>query len=93
MPFPLLFARLARRIRRKRSEKKDHHIESSSGGPITDPSLTGDGAISEQKFPLIEVERFVCRDGVDAAKLLRAVRQFLYDKAKGNGADVLVEEQ
>ena len=81
------------KMRRTGSKQKDHHIESSSGGPRTDPSLTGDGVISEKRISLTEKERFVCRDGVDVVKLLKAVRTYLYEKAESRGANVLVEEQ
>ena len=46
-----------------------------------------------KRIYLMEKERFICRDGVDVVKLLRAVRAFLYEKAEGRGANVLVEEQ
>lgn len=81
------------KIRRTGRKQKDHHIESSSGDPITDPSLVGEGVVSEKRIPVVERERFVCRDGVDVAKLLRAVRASLLDKAENRGANILVEEQ
>lgn len=81
------------KMRRTGSKQKDHHIESSSGEPITDPRLIGEGVVSAKRVPLMEKERFVCRDGVDVVKLLRAVRSSLLEKAENRGANVLVEEQ
>ncbi len=81
------------KMRRTGSKQKEHHIESSSGDPITDPRLRGEGALSKKKIALMEKERFVCRDGVDVVKLLRAVRASLLEKAEDRGANVLVEEQ
>ncbi|KAI0716534.1 hypothetical protein C8Q76DRAFT_767611 [Earliella scabrosa] len=82
------------KMRRHRGKAKEHHVESSSGAePLTHPSLTGKDVVSARKVPLEEHETFVCRDGVDAAKLLRAVRGMLYQKALDVGANVLVDEQ
>ncbi|KAI0760238.1 hypothetical protein C8Q74DRAFT_1208509, partial [Fomes fomentarius] len=82
------------KMRRHRGKAKEHHIESSSGDkPLTHPSLAGENAVSAQKLPLEESQTFVCRDGVDVAKLLRAVRGVLYQKALDVGANVLVDEQ
>lgn len=72
------------------ARSKAQCIESSSGEPKTHPGLE---PVSERKVPLGEEERFVCRDGVDAVKLLRAVRTSLYEKAESIGANVLVDEQ
>ncbi|KAI0631134.1 hypothetical protein C8Q77DRAFT_1061853 [Trametes polyzona] len=80
------------RMRRHRSKSKTHHIESSSGDePQTHPTLQG--AVSAEKIHLEQDETFVCRDGVDATKLLRAVRGALYQKAQTYGANVLADEQ
>ncbi|KAI0366853.1 hypothetical protein BV20DRAFT_971381 [Pilatotrama ljubarskyi] len=85
-------ANLFVKMRRHRSKAKAHHIESSSGDePQTHPALQG--AVSAEKIPLELHETFVCRDGVDTAKLLRAVRGALYQKALTYGANVLVDEQ
>lgn len=82
------------KMRRHRGKAKEHHIESSSGDkPLTHPSLAGENAVSAQKVPLEESQTFVCRDGVDVAKLLRAVRGVLYQKALDVGANVLVDER
>ena len=87
-------ANLLVKMRRHRSKAKAHHIESSSGPePLTHPSLRGDGAVSPQRVPLEENVTFVCRDGVDVAKLLRAARAALYKKAVEIGANVLVDER
>ncbi|KAI0738964.1 hypothetical protein C8Q80DRAFT_1113235 [Daedaleopsis nitida] len=87
-------ANLLVKMRRHRSKAKEHHIESSSGdAPQTHPSLAEDNAVSARKVPLEESQTFVCRDGVDAAKLLRAVRGALFQKALDVGANVLVDEQ
>ncbi|KAI0763080.1 hypothetical protein BD413DRAFT_484725 [Trametes elegans] len=76
-----------------RAKAKSHHIESTSGdAPQTHPSLDGAGAVSTLKVPLEQVETFVCRDGVDTALLLRAVRGALLEKAQELGANVLVDE-
>ncbi|KAH9855367.1 hypothetical protein C2E23DRAFT_866945 [Lenzites betulinus] len=79
------------RMRRQRSKDKSHHIASSSGDePQTHPALQG--AVSPEKIHLEQRESFVCRDGVDATKLVRAVRGALYQKAQTYGANVLVDE-
>ena len=87
-------ANLLVKMRQHRTKAKAHHIESSSGPePLTHPALRDDGAVSPRKVPLEENATFVCRDGVDAAKLIRAVRGSLYQKALDVGANVLVDEQ
>ena len=87
-------ANLLVKMRRHRKKAKEHHIESSSGdGPLTHPSLAGENVVSARKVPLEEHQTFVCRDGVDAAKLVRAVRGLLYQKALDVGANVLVDEK
>ncbi|KAI0822984.1 hypothetical protein BC628DRAFT_1326089 [Trametes gibbosa] len=80
------------KMRRNRSKAKSHHIDSSSGDePQTHPALQG--AVSLEKIPLEQRETFVCRDGVDATKLVRVVRGALYQKAQTYGANVLVDER
>ncbi|KAI0356065.1 hypothetical protein OH77DRAFT_1424375 [Trametes cingulata] len=87
-------ANLFVKMRRHRSKAKSHHIESSSGdAPQTHPALQAEGAVSAERIHLEQSETFVCRDGVDTAKLLRAVRGALYQKALTYGANVLVDEQ
>ncbi|RDX44419.1 hypothetical protein K466DRAFT_556178 [Polyporus arcularius HHB13444] len=87
-------ANLLVKMRRHRKKAKEHHIESSSAdGPLTHPSLTGENVVSARKVPLEEHQTFICRDGVDTAKLVRAVRGSLYQKALDVGANVLVDEQ
>ncbi|KAM5534018.1 hypothetical protein V8D89_012341 [Ganoderma adspersum] len=71
-----------------------HHTESASGPePLTHPALRDEDAVSPRKVPLGEDTTFVCCDGVDVAKLLRAVRGSLHQKALEIGANVLVDEQ
>ncbi|THH32776.1 hypothetical protein EUX98_g1409 [Antrodiella citrinella] len=65
-------------------------VKSTSGDPQTHPGIQ---LTCERKVPLDEEERFVCRDGVDTMKLLRAARTTLYEKAEALGANVLVDEQ
>ncbi|KAH8103064.1 hypothetical protein BXZ70DRAFT_905712 [Cristinia sonorae] len=78
-------------IRLNRVKAKATALHSTSGDqPLTHPSIQ---EVSERKVPLAIEERFVCRDGVDAAKLLRAVRSSVYEKAESIGASVLVDEQ
>ncbi|KAJ8469107.1 hypothetical protein ONZ51_g9206 [Trametes cubensis] len=85
-------ANLFVKMRRHRSKAKSHHIESTSGdSPQTHPSL--EGAASAEKIPLEKNETFVCRDGVDTTKLLRAVRGALLEKAQTFGGNVLVDER
>ncbi|KAI0676444.1 hypothetical protein C8Q78DRAFT_962357 [Trametes maxima] len=85
-------ANLFVKMRQHRAKAKSHHIESSSGDePQTHPTLQG--AVSIGRIPLEQHETFVCRDGVDATKLLRAVRGALLQKAETYGANVLVDEQ
>ncbi|PIL23436.1 hypothetical protein GSI_14747 [Ganoderma sinense ZZ0214-1] len=87
-------ANLLVKMRRHRAKAKSHHIESASGPePLTHPALRDEDAVSPRKVPLDEDTTFVCRDGVDVAKLLRAVRASLYQKAVDIGANVLVDEQ
>ncbi|KAL7277300.1 hypothetical protein ACG7TL_009156 [Trametes sanguinea] len=87
-------ANLFVKMRRHRARAKAHHIESASGdAPQTHPGLDASGAASPERIPLERNETFVCRDGVDATKLLRAVRGALYEKAQTFGANVLVDER
>ncbi|CAL1699488.1 unnamed protein product [Somion occarium] len=73
--------------------RKSHHIESTSGEPQTHPSLAREGVTSVRKVPLDTAENFVCRDGVDVIKLLRATRASLLEDAEAIGANALVDEQ
>ena len=75
-----------------RAKEKAYPIQSSSGGPITHPVLTGEGVTSVRKVPLQEQRRFLCRDGVDVKRLLRTMRAALLEEAHMIGANVLVEE-
>ncbi|KAH9941654.1 uncharacterized protein BXZ73DRAFT_41435 [Epithele typhae] len=82
------------RLRRTRAAAKAHHIASTSGdAPRTHPALAADGAVLPRRVPLEERVTFVCRDGVDGAKLLRGVRALLLQQAADIGANVLVDEQ
>ena len=73
-----------------RSRAKSQVVESSSGEPQTHPGVL---LSSPHKLPLSEEGRFICKDAVDAVKLLRAVRSSLFEKAETIGANVLVDEQ
>lgn len=42
---------------------------------------------------MAEERRFLCRDGVDVKKLLRAMRASLLEEAQMIGANVLVNEE
>ncbi|OJT14029.1 hypothetical protein TRAPUB_9419 [Trametes pubescens] len=87
-------ANLFVRMRRHRSKAKAHHIESTSGdAPQTHTALQGVISAETEKIHLEQDETFICRDGVDTTKLLRAVRGALYQKAQTYGANVLVDEQ
>ena len=83
------------KMRRHKTKAKAHHIDSSSGdAPLTHPALAADGAVSARRVPLTpEDVTFVCRDGVDAPKLLRAVRGALFQRALDVGANVLIDER
>ncbi|KAI0947893.1 hypothetical protein AcW1_009536 [Taiwanofungus camphoratus] len=81
------------RMRRHSLRAKEHHIESCSVFPQTHPSLSGEGTVSVRRVPIVQEDDFVCRDGVDAVKLLRLSRASLYEKARTIGASVLVDEE
>ena len=83
------------KMRRHRNKVKAHHIDSASGdAPLTHPALAGEGAVSARRVPLMaEDVTFVCRDGVDVSKLLRAARAAVYQSAVEVGANVLVDER
>ena len=53
----------------------------------------GKAAVSRRCIPLVKENTFVCRDGVDTARLLRLVRAELLEQAKTLGGSVLVDEQ
>jgi hypothetical protein len=74
------------------TKDKEYPIECLSGEPITHPVLMGEGVTSARKVPLQEQRRFLCRDGVDAKRLLRTMRASLLEEAQMIGANVLVEE-
>lgn len=79
---------------RHNSPAKDFPIVSSSGAPQTHPTLAGDAGIAIRgSVPLIEEQRFLCRDAVDVKKLLRMLRGVLLEEAQTIGASVLVDEQ
>ena len=86
-----LLVKMRRASGRAKAKAKAHHIDSASGdGPRTHPGLPADG----RRVPLVpEDVTFVCRDGVDAAKLLRGVRAVLFQRALDVGANVLVDER
>ncbi|KAI0792420.1 hypothetical protein C8Q75DRAFT_598991 [Abortiporus biennis] len=87
-------ANLLVKMGRSQKRAKANNIQSSSGDePRTHPSLAPEGVVSARKVPVVEEERFNCRDGVDVVKLLRAIRATLYEKAESIGANVLVDEQ
>ncbi|TCD63488.1 hypothetical protein EIP91_005347 [Steccherinum ochraceum] len=78
----------------RRSQIQQPSIECSSGEPQSHPSLD----LVDAKSPMVSlrrVEKFVCIDGVDTAKLLRVVRSALLEEAHKSGADreALVGEQ
>ena len=83
------------KMRRHKARAKAHHIDSASGdAPLTHAPLNAEGAVSARRCPLVpEDVTFVCRDGVDAPKLLRAVRGALFQRALDVGANVLVDER
>ncbi|KAJ3559385.1 hypothetical protein NM688_g381 [Phlebia brevispora] len=77
---------------RHKDQGREYPIVSSSGEPCTQPSLAGEGVTSARKVPLVEEQRFLCKDGVDLKKLLRMMRVGLLEEAQAIGATVLVEE-
>lgn len=68
-------------------------LDFASGIPITHPTLSGEDATCKRRVPLNHGDRFVCKDAVDVAKLLRGSRASLLEKAVYLGANVLVEER
>jgi len=76
-----------------RESQKSFPMKNVSGEPQTHPSLAAPGVTSARKVPLIQEERFMCRGGVDAKRLLRTIRASLLEEAHSIGATVLVEEQ
>lgn len=83
-----------RRSSNRAKAAKDFPVECTSGAaPQTHAVLTGEGVTSARKVPMQEQRRFLCRDGVDVKKLLRAVRASLLEEAQMMGATVLVDEQ
>ncbi|KAI0346467.1 hypothetical protein BDW22DRAFT_1323945 [Trametopsis cervina] len=88
-----LIVKLRRQSRQAQTQTTQYPIQSSSGGPKTHPTLSGDDKTSPRKIPLVEERRFLCRDGVDVKKLLRTIRAFLLEEAQSLGANVLVDEE
>ncbi|EJC98228.1 uncharacterized protein FOMMEDRAFT_97148 [Fomitiporia mediterranea MF3/22] len=92
-------AKIFVKLRRVQKKVKAHHIDSSSGDePQTHSSLLNahGGLVPEvmRKLARLEIqEEFVCLDGVDVEKLLRASRLALLEHASPLLANVLVDEQ
>jgi len=87
-------ASLIVRLRRHRKRAAQNHIHSDSGDePFTDARFWGEGVLSTKRVPLEREDTFECRDGVDAAKLVRLARASLYEEAQLIGATALVDEQ
>ena len=96
MPFKSMadVANIIVRLRRHRKRAAQAHICSSSGDePYTDARFRTEGALSVKQVPVEREYTFVCRDGVDTAKLVRLARGLLYEEVLLIGANVLVEEQ
>ncbi|KAL5522436.1 hypothetical protein ACEPAG_8452 [Sanghuangporus baumii] len=89
-------AKLFVKLRRMQKKAKAHHTDSSSGNnPITHPSLLNDIGeldITKKRARLEIQEDYVCADGVDVAKLLRASRAVLLERASPLHANVLIDE-
>jgi hypothetical protein len=81
------------RMRRRSTKNKPYHIDCSSGAPQTHPSLAGVGATSPQKIEVEFADDFVCANGVDVVRLLRATRATLLETATLWNANVLVNER
>ena len=82
------------RLRRHRKRAAQAHICSSSGDePYTDARFCAEGALSAKRVPVEREYIFVCRDGVDTAKLVRLARELLYEEVLLIGANVLAEER
>lgn len=82
------------RLRRHRKRAAQGHICSSSGEePYTDARFRDEAALSVKRVPVEREYTFVCKDGVDTAKLVRLSRGLLYEETLLIGANVLVEEQ
>lgn len=88
-----LIVKLRRHSQKAQDRARQFPIQCSSGEPKTHPSLSGDDMTSLRKIPLVEERRFLCRDGVDVKKLLRAMRASLLEEAQSIGAQVLVDEE
>ena len=89
-------AKLFVKLRRMQKKAKAHHIISSSGTDhITHPSLLDDNGELDvmMKLARLEIqEDYVCVDGVDVAKLLRASRAALLEHASPLHANTLIDE-
>lgn len=83
------------KLRRLQKSAKLHHIDSSSGpDPITHADLSpgGDDATPKRRARMEVEDSFVCADGVDVVKLLRASRAVLLERAAMLHANALVDE-
>lgn len=90
---PLKVADVANILVKIRRTQSKTVVQCDSGElPLTHPTFQA-GALSPKQVPLAQEEGFVCKDGVDVVKLLRAVRGSLYERAQLLGANVLVQEQ
>ncbi|KAL5523320.1 hypothetical protein ACEPAF_1587 [Sanghuangporus sanghuang] len=89
-------AKLFVKLRRMQKKAKAHHIDSNSGNnPITHPSLLsniGEPDTTKKRARLEIQEDYVCADGIDVAKLLRASRAVLLERASPLHANVLIDE-
>lgn len=78
-------------IRAQRIKKSKTIVSSSGPTPITHPTLSQ--AVGYSKLPVSHEDEFICSNGVDVPKLLRATRSTLLEKAQILGAHILVEER
>lgn len=78
---------------RRTSKSKSYHIDLSSGESQTHPSLAGDGVTFTQKVEVELVDEFVCANGVNVARLLRATRATLLEMVTLFQANALVDEK
>ncbi|KAH7921143.1 hypothetical protein BV22DRAFT_1038980 [Leucogyrophana mollusca] len=71
---------------------KSDSIESSSGPARTHPTLLDTKPVTYGPR-VAHKDKFICKGGVDAVKLLDVSRRGLYSTAKEMGGNVLLEEQ
>lgn len=76
----------------RRSQVIQPSIECSSGEPQSHPSLDLADTVGPLES-LKRVEKFICVNAVDTAKLLRAVRSTLLEEACEGGLKALLDEQ